>query len=85
MANYDSAEPVSSSLSSIYSTDNVKGNTGIGGNTFAKFETITQEVQVGGGGTTLTPIYRGLVEGNYVTSVGSPPVGATFVTIIGFQ
>ena len=31
------------------------------------------------------PIFRGLVGANYVTSVGSPPVGATFVTIIGFE
>jgi len=84
MANFDSAEPVSSSLSLILSSDNTKANTGIGGNTFAKFEVITQEVQVGGG-TTLTPIYRGLVGSNYVISLGSPPVGATFVTIVGFQ
>lgn len=32
-----------------------------------------------------TPIFRGLVGSEYVISVGSPPVGATLVTIIGFQ
>lgn len=34
---------------------------------------------------TPVPVYRGLVGSEYVTSVGSPPSGATFITIIGFQ
>lgn len=42
---------------------------------------ITTVVQ--GGGTALVPIYRGFKDGGYVYSVGSPPSGATFVTIVG--
>ena len=32
-----------------------------------------------------SPIYRGLVGGNYVYNVGSPPLGATDVVIIGYK
>jgi hypothetical protein len=31
------------------------------------------------------PIYRGFSGGSYVYSIGSPPGGATFITIIGYQ
>lgn len=86
MANFDSGEPISgvsgSILSSFFNSSTSVG-TGLSANTFAKFEQIT--VQVETGVAPQTPIYRGLVGSNYVVSVGSPPVGATFVTIIGFQ
>lgn len=35
-------------------------------------------------GAALTPVYRGLVGSNFVYQTGSPPAGATLVTIIGF-
>lgn len=31
------------------------------------------------------PIFRGKIGGNYVYKVGSPPIGATDVVIIGYQ
>jgi hypothetical protein len=39
----------------------------------------------GGGGNDPVPIYRGISGGSYVYSVGNPPGGATFITIIGYQ
>lgn len=31
------------------------------------------------------PIYKGFSAGNWVYSVGSPPIGATFISIVGYQ
>jgi len=36
-------------------------------------------------GTTLTPVYRGVLGGEYVFSEGTAPVGATDVTIIAYS
>lgn len=80
MANFDSATPISSSISTIFSSEERRANTNINGNVFASFQETIVEIE-----KTFIPIYRGLVGSNYVVSVGSPPVGATFVTIIGFQ
>jgi hypothetical protein len=35
-------------------------------------------------GTTSVPIYRGFLAGNYVYQTGSPPGGATDITIVGY-
>lgn len=35
-------------------------------------------------GTTTSPIYRGFLGGNYVYQTGSPPGGATDITIVGY-
>lgn len=34
-------------------------------------------------GTNIVPIYRGILAGNFVFNVGSPPAGATDIVVIG--
>lgn len=84
MANYDSAEPISGSISSLLFTSVTKGNTGIPGSNMISFQptVITSSVA---GGTALVPIYRSLVGAQYVYTTGSPAPGFTFTSIIGYR
>lgn len=34
-------------------------------------------------GTNIVPIYRGILGGNFVFNIGSPPAGATNIVVIG--
>lgn len=82
MANYDSGVPVSSSLTTLFAAESRNANTGIDGQILTNFDQIIVEVETF---IQPEPIYRGVVGSDFVFSVGSPPSGASFITIVGYK
>lgn len=82
MANFDGGLPASASLASALNKNATVGHIGITGGIVGRFiETITVS---GSSNITRTPIFRSLVAGQYVYTVGNPAAGFTFTAIIGY-
>lgn len=82
MANFDSSQEITP-IANFYT--NGGGNNVTTATTDINGIVIEIDPSVESGeGAALTPVYRGLVGSNFVYQTGSPPAGATLVTIIGF-
>jgi len=84
MPNYAASIPHSGTITSsqIIGYDSLRGRTGYNGTNFIQL-TSSNIIQVIEGGSPTVLVFRGVSGGAYVFSEGSPPSGATQVTIIG--